>query len=241
MIISEIGINHKGNEFRAFEMLKKLVKTNIDAVTFQVIGDSFYNNNTTWGGPLSKEFYKKAIDFIHKNSKQIGFAVEDSSLVSFLDELGADFWKTLSTDISNYSLHECMQKTNKIMFLSTGMSNESEIFDLSRKLKNIKFIHTQLSHNLEDVNLKAISKLNELTGLDIAFGLHCSDIMALYLSTTFEPSDIFFYVKDISGEKYPDDEHAIFIDELPSILKKMDNFKKMIGDGIKKRTENKLK
>lgn len=94
----------------------------------------------------------------------IGFAIADKRIVSFLNNKGADFWKTLSTDILNRTLHAELQKTGKITYVSTGISNEQEIMRVSKGLKKSVLIHTQLSHDLEDANLKAISRLRDRTG-----------------------------------------------------------------------------
>lgn len=241
MIISEIGLNHKGDEARAFKMLKELVNTDVDAITFQIVEPAFYEETKCWGKPLSKNFYKDAIDVVHKNNKLIGFAITDKNMVSFLNAAGADFWKSLSTYISDDVLLNGLQKTNKPIFVSTGISSEDEIIKVSKRLKNIKFIHTQLSQRVEDANLKAISRLKKLTNKEIAFVLHCSDVYVLFLSVAFDPSDIFFYVKDNSQEKFPDDEHAITIDKVDEIVKGLKNLEKALGTGIKEKMENRLK
>lgn len=241
MFISEIGLNHKGKKTRALKMLKELINTDIDAITFQIVEPTFYEKTKEWGGPLSKDFYKRAIDFVHKNNKLIGFAITDKNMVSFLDSAGADFWKSLSTSISDNALLNELQKTNKPIFVSTGISNEKEIVEVSKKLKNIKFIHTQLSHKIEDTNLRAIDRLKKLTNKEIAFGLHCSEHDILYLSIAFEPSDTFFYVKDNPKEKFPDDEHAIIIDNVDNVIKTLKTLKKALGSGIKEKTGIKLK
>ncbi|OGZ33192.1 MAG: hypothetical protein A2V69_01540 [Candidatus Portnoybacteria bacterium RBG_13_40_8] len=235
MFISEIGKNYKGSETRAFKMLKKLISTDIDAITFQVVEPTYYDKIKKWGGPLSKNFYKNAIDFVHKNNKLIGFAITDKKMISFLNSAGADFWKSLSTSILDDALLSKLQKTNKPIFVSTGISSEKEIIKMSKKLKNIKFIHTQLSRKIEDTNLKAIDRLRRLTNKKIAFGLHCSEHNILYLSVAFEPSDIFFYVKDNSQEKFPDDEHAIIIDNVDNLVKTLKKLKKSLGSGIKEK------
>ena len=67
--------------------------------------------------------------------------------------------------------------------------------NLNKMLGEMKFIHTQISNKIEDVNLKAIDNIRSITGKDVAFGHHCLDERVLYLSAVFEPSDIFFYVK----------------------------------------------
>ncbi len=233
MFIAEIGLNHKGSKTKAFKMLKELISTDIDAITFQILKPVFYEKTKEWGTMLNKDFYKDAIDFVHKNNKLIGFAITDKDMIDFLDLAGADFWKTLSISISDNALLNELQKTNKTIFVSTGISGEREIVKISRKLKNIKFIHTQLSQKLEDSNLRAIDRLRKVTKKEIAFGLHCVNHQALYLSVAFEPSDVFFYVKDNSNEKFPDDEHAIMINNVNNIVKMMKKFKKAVGNGIK--------
>lgn len=240
MFIAEIGLNHNGNEAKALRMLKKLVKTDVDAITFQIPKSEFYKKNKSSGGPLSRIFYKNAINFVHKNNKLIGFAIADKDMISFLDEAGADFWKSLSIDILNNILMKKLQKTNKLIFVSTGISNEDEILKVSKKLRNIKFIHTQLSHKVEDVNLKAITRLKKLTNQEIAFGLHCSNVYVLYLAIALEPSDIFFYVKDNLREKVADDEHAIIINRVNEVLRILKTLTKSIGTGIKEKIGIKL-
>jgi len=241
MFISEIGLNHKGSETRAFKMLRELIGTNIDAITFQVLEPTRYEKIKEWGKPLSKDFYKDAIDFAHKNNKLMGFTITDKNMIPFLDSAGADFWKSLSTSVSDNALLEKLQRTNKPIFIATGISSEGEIVKISKKLKNIKFIHTQLSQKVEDTNLKAIGRLGRLTNKEIAFGLHCSEHDVLYMSVAFEPSDIFFYVKGNSQEKFPDDEHAIIIDNVDNLVKTLKKLKKALGSGIKEKMGIKLK
>lgn len=239
-LIAEIGINHKGSKKRAFSMLQKLAKTEIDAITFQILGDDFYQKNHSQGGPLSKKFYQKAINFVHSNNKLIGFCIKDKQMINFFDQKGADFWKTLSTSIKDEYLLNQLQATKKPIFASTGLSAEKEINSVGKKFKKIKFIHTQLSHQIEDVNLKAIARLKKITGKEIAFGLHCPELTLLYLSLAFEPTAIFFYVKDNKKEKFPDDEHAVCIDDLKNIITQIKLFNKALGDGIKKESTCKI-
>lgn len=63
--------------------------------------------------------------------------------------------------------------------------------------------------------------------------MHSSDIYALYLALAFNPSDLFFYVKENSIERYPDNEHAIPIRQVDDVLRKIEHYKKAIGDGVK--------
>ena len=179
MFIAEIGLNHKGSEKKALKMLEELMTTDIDAVTLQILPPEFYQITKEWGGVLTQDFYKNMIDFVHKNNKLIGFAIKDKEMVSCLNLAGADFWKILSGSILDNALLQQLQKTKKPMFVSTGLSDEREIIKASKKLKNATLIHTQLSHNLEDSNLKAIERLRKVTSKKIDFGLHCANHQAL--------------------------------------------------------------
>jgi len=217
MFIAEIGINHKGSETRALSMLKALIATNVDAITFQIPKPEFYTASK-WGEPLSNEFYKKAIALAHRHQKQMGFAVADRGMVDFFANAGADFFKTLSSSINDAALLGQLQKTNKPLFVSTGLSTEKEIINASKNLKNVTLIHTKLSPKLEEANLGAIEQLKKVTKKNVAFGLHCQDVQALYLAQAFKPSDTFFYVKDNRQEKFPDDNHAILIKDIDTTL-----------------------
>ena len=240
MFIAEIGLNHKGSEARAWAFLKQLTATKAEAITFQIPKPEFYERVKDWGGPLQPEFYPQAIDFAHQHNKQIGFAVGDKDLIPFLNQKGADFWKLLSIYNQDPDLQTEMQNSGRLVFVSTGVSDEEEILILSKLFENIKLIHTQLSHDLEDTNLKAIGRLKDLTGKEIAFGLHCSDQDVLYLSVAFAPSDIFFYVKENAQEKYPDDQHAILIADVNKVIDKMNYLEQALGSGIKKKMASRI-
>tara|TARA_Y100000590_G_C15646776_1_gene987178 strand:- start:366 stop:1094 length:729 start_codon:yes stop_codon:yes gene_type:complete len=242
MFVAEIGINHKGDKQRAFAMLEQLVNTNVDAVTFQIPRPEFYSKNKKWGDPLDIEFYVKAIDFVHNKNKKIGFATGVENIIPYLDKNGADFWKFLSVHISIDGLCNAFKKTNKLILISTGVSDEKEILNVVKQLKdsNIRLIHTQLSNAIEDTNLKAIKRLREITNKEISFGLHCSEYEVLFAAISFEPTDIIFYVKDNKSEEFPDGDHAIVIDQVDKLIEKLNGTKKALGSGIKNKIHSQL-
>ncbi len=243
MFVSEIGINHKGDENRAFEILKKLVNTNVDGITFQVRNAVFYNKVKSWGGPLRNEFYKEAIQYIHENGngKRIGFAVEDQNMIPILDSYGADFWKLLSISITDPAIQDEFQKTGKHIFVSTGTADEQTVLEVSKRLKNITLLQTQLSQELRSTNLNAINRLRYLTNKAVGFGLHCAYLDVLYLSVAFNPSDLFFYVKENTTEKYPEDSHAFTIDKVDELIQKVKNLELALGNEVKEKMESCLK
>jgi len=240
MIIVEIGLNHRGSETEALVMLQELLKTEVDAITFQIRESSYYDGTNPSRNKLSKEFYKKAIELTKSNNKKIGFAIADIDSVDYLNQNGADFWKTLSWDILNHDLQSLLQKTNKPVFISTGISSMDDIIIASKKYKNIKFIHTQLTYDVNEVNLNSIRTIRESTSVDVAFGLHCEDKNILYVCLGFEPTEIFFYVKGDSKETYPDDKHAVLLTEVDNLVQEIKLLQTSIGEGNKEKMEIKL-
>lgn len=233
MFIAEIGNNHKGSEESAAAFLEKLLKTSVDAITFQIREPSFYDHSRPDKIPLSKIFFKQAIKLCKKNNKKIGFAIADPDYVDFLHKEGADFWKTLSWDILNTKLQEKLQNTEKDVFISTGVSNIEDVMTASKLYGNVKFIHTQLTYEAEKANLKAIQKMKEATKKDVAFGSHCENKKIFFTAIAFEPSDIFFYVKGDDGQKYPDDKHAVPLSEVEELITEIKILQNSIGDGNK--------
>ena len=63
----------------------------------------------------------------------------------------------------------------------------------------------------------------------------------LYMSLCYTPSDILFYVKGNSGFEYPDDKHAIALDDVHAIANNLKNLSKAIGSGIKNKMKIKIK
>lgn len=235
MIITEIGLNHLGSETIAFDMLERLLKSDIDAITFQIREKSFYDKSKPHKIALSITFYEKAIRLCKQGNKKIGIAIADIDLINFFYDQEVDFWKTLSWDILNFDLQNKLQETNKIVFISTGVADIDEIRKASQHFLNCKFIHTQLTHNINEANLKAILLIKQSTGKEVAFGLHCTNRNVLFACLGFEPSDIFFYAKPNSTNEFPDDSHAILLDELSVLVSEIRLVHTAIGDGIKKK------
>ena len=58
-LISEIGLNHCGSEKKAKEMLKIIVKSKTDGITYQIKKPSWYSD-------LKKSFVRKDLKFLKR-------------------------------------------------------------------------------------------------------------------------------------------------------------------------------
>ena len=84
MIIAEIGLNHLGDSKYADYYLKNIVKSKVDAVTFQIREKSFYETDKTSSLKLSEKYYIKAREYCYKNKINFGVALADETLIDFL-------------------------------------------------------------------------------------------------------------------------------------------------------------
>jgi len=244
MIICEIGLNHLGSEPYSNQYVQQLVNTSCDAITYQIREKDFYKNDKFRNSELSHDHYVKIIEHVHKNNKKFGMALADYSMIDVCEDLGVDFYKVLSWDLNNYDFINNLLETKKPVYVSSGMSSIDEIklfndyYKNHKYVSNLTLIHTQLSYDVKDVNLKAIEYLKKLFKFPVAFGNHCRDINVLYTAIPFEPSDIFIYVKGDYDVKHPDEGHAIKISDLDMIINSINDMHIALGSEVKIKMEN---
>lgn len=246
MIIAEIGLNHLGDEAYAREYLDSLCAGPVDAITFQIREKTFYRNNPQYAGcVLTDDFYRRAARSARESNKQFGMAICEIDLLKECEEWGTDFYKVLSKDLSRFEFVSALLSTGKLVFVSTGTSGEDDIRRLmdhvGGKQNGLRLVHTQISYDIADVNLRAIHRLRELLGVPVAFGSHCEVPEVLYAAQIFEPSDIFLYVKGRRRDHHPDEKHALHLDEVGSYTGKLKHIALAIGSGRKEKMNMKIK
>jgi len=240
MLIAEVGLNHFGKEYEAFNMLNRLLETKIDAITFQIREPEFYSEKfKNFNLPLST--YKELSEITRAGGKKFGLAISDVSLIDIMEPY-CDFFKILSKDIDNTEILNVFNNTSNDteIFLSTGNSDYCEIKDASDSFdRNITLIHTRLSNEVIDVNLKSMKIMKILfPNNKIAFGNHCRNLNVVYTSVGFDPSDYFFYVKDEELKTPPDDLHAIRLNEVDKFCENIIQLQQALGNGLRNKTSN---
>jgi sialic acid synthase SpsE len=240
MIIAEIGFNHLGCAKAAHRYLDTLLYSDIDGITFQIRevlhqkGDAYlYFDDSHFSSLFSR---------IKEANKSVGIALADKGYMPLFEGLDVDFYKVIRDGIKDVELLDAMRATDKKVFVSTGMASHDDIYNFVSLIdgnKNFKLVHTQLSYSLEDCNLSSILTMKE-HGVEVAYGSHCLDEVSLFMATCYNPSDLLFYVKEKRELSYPDDEHAIFLHHVDSIIQRIKKAQKGIGDGIKKQMINKI-
>lgn len=240
-IIAEIGMNHMGDQLYADEYLKALDAVHPDGITFQVQTHAYYKEASHRGLALADEYYRHAAEHTQCLGMQFGVGLSDVEKISLFEEIGTDFYKILSKDIGNRELVATVLRTGKPVYVSTGMSGEEEIEKFLAhfwKVPNLTLIHTQLSYDDAETNLRAIERLRERFGVPVAFGLHSTDVNALYASLGFAPSALFFYMKGSRPATHRDEKHAIPLYRCQTVIAELRRLETMMGDGVKKNMAN---
>lgn len=245
LIITEIGMNHMGDAAYADQYINSLAAAGPDGLTFQVREKGYYAKQKIGESTeLPDEQYQLAAKRAKEYGMRFGVTLCDLEKLGFFEEIGSDFYKVLSKDISDHELVTGLLGTGKPVYVSTGMSGEDDISAFLTGFNplppSLSLIHTQLSYDDADTNLRAIGRLRERFGIPVAFGLHSTDVNVLYASIGFQPSALFFYVKGERVIKHKDEQHAVLLSRCPEIISEIRRLEEMMGDGVKKKMENRI-
>lgn len=239
-VIAEIGLNHMGDSVRASQIAEELCRTSIDGITLQIRESAFYDGSAPHKRALPRQAYLDTAGLARGSGKQFGLSVCDRWAFSNIPSNVVDFWKTLSWVIEDIPFINELSALGKEVFVSTGLATEDSLRAVSG-IPRVSFIHTQLSHAIDDINLRAISWIREVTGREVAYGQHSDNLFALYTAVAFAPSAVFFYVRPADGNVYADHEHAVPLDQVDAMANTLRTLTRALGSGKKDYIGKKIK
>ena len=170
-----------------------------------------------------------------KNEIRFGVATNNIKTIKKLKNIRIDFWKIISPQFFNNDLIEIALKTKKDVYLSCGIASTNDIYVKSKKYKKLKFIHTSFSEKIYDTNMLAINKIREKINKNISFGLHSNLHQLIISAISLQVDKAFFYVKFNDNKYYPDNQHAINLEDLKKNILNWNKISISFGDGVKKR------
>ena len=218
MLVAEIGLNHFGSEKIANQFIDRLLKTDIDAITFQVASNEFYKKNRKLKLPNS--FYLSAIKKVHSGNKKIGLAFGDCCDYEKYNKYNYDFFKFLSKATKKMVIDYKLKNIDRSIFLSIGMVDEVEITKILKKIPNnyITLLYTSFSQKTGKLDLRIIKKIKKKFQLPVAYGQHAYSTKILNEAKSMGSDDIFFYVKRDIKRIHPDEKHAINISQIDKVI-----------------------
>ena len=221
--VIEAGINHFGKTKEANLILNFFLKSNFKKITFMLASEEFYSKQKKKGidFKLEKCFYQNAIKKCHYKNKKIGLSVSSEENFQKLIDLKFDFYKLLSLSINNFKLIKILKNLNKPVYVSTGHgATNTKIKKCLKAFGNMKkkitILHTPMTYSPNEINFSRIKELEKTFLLPAGYSNHHNDINSLNLLSAYNPKTVFVYCKPKRKAKriYPDDKHALYLDEL---------------------------
>lgn len=263
IIIAEAGVNHNASMDMARRMVKEAARAGADYVKFQtavpelvissIAPKAEYQKETTGEGESQLEMckaihlpltaYPELAELCRKEG--IGFMSTPFDLVSIdsLAEIGMDYWKIPSGEITNLPyLRKIAAKGGRVI-LSTGMSTLDEVaaaVDVLEKggisRDDIILLHctTQYPTPYSDVNLKAMDSLRQLHTGGVGYSDHTLGIEVPVAAAALDAQVIekhFTLDKNLPG---PDHRASLDPEELAAMVKAVRHIETALGSGEKK-------
>lgn len=262
IIIAEAGVNHNGSLQNALRLVDAAADAGADYVKFQTFNaeslvtraaaKAEYQKQNTGGEDSQLEMLKKlelSADDHHKimehcRRRCIRFlsTAFDLESVEMLHNLRLDLWKIPSGEITNYPYLRKIAGYNETVVMSTGMCSVEDIrmamkalVDNGQDPEKVTLLHcnTQYPTPMEDVNLRAMSSLRELSP-NVGYSDHTVGIEIPIAAAALGAKVIekhFTLSRDMQG---PDHKASLEPDELKAMVKAIRNIEKALGDGEKR-------
>lgn len=247
-IIAEAGINHGGDIEIARRMIEGGAQSGVNAVKFQSFTASELASKSC--APEQYEFFKRfeLSDDEHRQLKEVceTEGVEflstpfDFEKADLLERLGVTAFKVASSDLTNLPLIRHIAKKQKRMFISTGMSEMSEVIRardeaLSRGCPEVVMLHctTLYPTPYEHANLLAIREMQDVLGSPVGFSDHTIGNYACFAAAALGAVVIekhFTLDKSMEG---PDIPGSCDLDELRDLVSGIRAIEESLGKGVK--------
>jgi len=271
LIIAEAGVNHNGDMNKAVQLIEAAVNAGADFVKFQsfraeklVSPDAkkaaYQERNI--GDHDDKQFamLKKLeltndqhlflINECDKRGIKFLSTAFDSEGLAYLDQLGINFFKVPSGEITNYPYLKKLASFGKPVILSTGMANMGDIkaalavLEEGINKEDITILHcnTEYPTPMEDVNLKAMLTIGKECDVNVGYSDHTLGVEVPIAAVALGAKVIekhFTLDRRLPG---PDHKASLEPSELKAMVTGIRNIELAIsGDGIKKPSPSELK
>lgn len=269
VIIAEAGVNHNGDINLAKQLIEVASKSGANYVKFQTFKTELvvskyaqkaeYQKQTTEANESQFEMIKKLefdkqthlelLNCCKKNNIKFLSTAFDLESIDLLFELGIDFFKIPSGEITNYPYLKKIAGIGKPIVMSTGMANLSEIeqaldilLDNGLKRNAITILHccTEYPTPIRDVNLSAMLTIKNAFKVNVGYSDHTLGIeipiAAVALGATVIEKH-FTLDRNMEG---PDHKASLEPQELKAMVKAIRNIEKALGNGIKKPSSSEM-
>jgi N,N'-diacetyllegionaminate synthase len=270
MIIAEAGVNHNGDMDLAHRLVDAAADAGADIVKFQTFSadrlvtadarKAEYQREGTAADESQYAMIKRLelsrpahIELIERcRSRGIAFfsTAFDEQSVDLLVDLGLEWFKVASGEITNLPLLRRIGREGKPVILSTGMATLGDIESAMAVLENagtrrdrITVLHcnTEYPTPMADVNLRAMLSIGDAFGVRIGYSDHTPGTEVAIAAVALGASIIekhFTLDRTLPG---PDHKASLEPTELKAMVQAIRNIEQALGDGIKRPTASESK
>ena len=267
-IIAEAGVNHNGKLELAKKLVDKAKVAGVECIKFQTFKSencvtsnaekAAYQRQQADAGESQLEMLRKLElsfdDFFELKNycdmQKITFLSTpfDLESIDFLANLGMEFWKIPSGEITNLPYLIKIAKTHKPVIMSTGMSNLDEIQEALNVLEEngsgeITLLHctTEYPASYEDVNLRAMLTLKEKFNTPVGYSDHTMGIEVSVAAVAMGATVIEKHFTLDRSMEGPDHKASLEPHELRAMVSAIRNVEMAMGDGVKKPAKSEMK
>lgn len=266
-IIAEVGPNHNGSISRAIDIVNKLSNTSVDCVKFQLGNpNEVYSDNAFMANYQKKNYStkKNIIDMAQSyqltldehiklakycKKKKIIYACTafDLGSLKFLDQkIKVPFFKIASGEVFSIDMINYINKKNKPILLSTGMSTFKDIEKILTKFKKIRkkitLLHCVSAYPAKKniLNLNVIDNLKKKFRSQVGYSDHSLGIDACLAAVAKGARVIEKHVTLSKNLKGPDHKSSATISEFKLLVKKIRDLEIILGNENKKFSKEEL-
>lgn len=265
LIIADIGANFDGDLDKAKRLALAVKEAGGDVVKIQsflankiVSGKGFASMKLkgihgSWGRPVDEIF--KEVEFPRKWHKQmadycqsIGMAFSSSpydfEAVDLMEEIGVDFYKIGSGDITWHEMLEYIARKGKPMILATGASTLAEVDEAVRVIEaigNHNLILLQCITNypskIESANINVLRTYKETFNIITGYSDHSPGDTVVLGAVALGAKVIEKHFTLNKEDKGPDHPHSMNPEEFTKMVKNIRNLERALGSGKKEVVE----
>ena len=270
IIIAEAGVNHNGNYELAKQLALKAKEAGADYVKYQTAVPEkvisryaemaeYQKENTGKVESqleMCKRIHLKLTDYapLKKYCEEIGInfisTPFDLDSIDVLTNIGMDFWKIPSGEITNYPYLVKIANTHMPVVMSTGMCEIHEIREALNVLcdngltkEQISLLHcnTEYPTPMKDVNLRAMDDLSREFGVRVGYSDHTKGIEVPIAAVAMGAQIIEKHFTLDHTMEGPDHKASLEPDELKAMVDAIRNIEQAMGDGSKHVSESERK
>lgn len=264
-MIAEAGVNHNGDMAIARRLIDAAADAGADLVKFQTFSadrlvaahaaKAAYQSRATDAAEsqhamlrrleLTRAMHVELIAYCAERGVPFLSTGFDIPSVDLLIELGVDYLKVPSGDLTNLPLLRHVGRAGKSVILSTGMATLLEVEQALKALADagtprdrVTVLHctTEYPTPLADVNLRAMLTMREAFGVAVGYSDHTQGIEVAVAAVAMGARVIekhFTVDRTLPG---PDHQASLEPAELTAMVKAIRQMEIALGDGVKQPT-----